>query len=203
MTTRIRTIITLLGAAIALMGLGSTASAASFGAHVDEDTIPAYSTGHNGCTGLEYLKKPCTWLMDEALNNPGGEAAPTSGKLKKIELVAGEPGRFRLQIVREDTTDRSAQLVTDGPTIRYHGQDGSTANGSEVETFRLHDLHIDAGDRLAIAAQHTSAMSCGPMGSRTIGSSTAIYAPVLKTTAGDQGLGSANGCHLLLEGFVK
>jgi hypothetical protein len=45
-------------------------------------------------------------------------------------------------------------------------------------------------------------MACGPMGSRTIGSSTAIYAPVLRSPA-FQGLGSATGCHLLLRGFVK
>lgn len=203
MNTRIRTILTVLGAALALMGLSSTASAASFGAHVSPDTLPTYSTGHNGCTGLEYLKQPCTWLMEEAAGNPDGQGAPKSGKLKKISLVAGERGKFRLQIVSERQPDRAAKLVTDGPVIRYHGQDGNDANGAEVETFKLHGVRVHQGDQLAIAAKHTSAMACGPEGSKTIGMSTAIYSPVLAPSPDYQTLGSANGCHLLLEGFVK
>jgi hypothetical protein len=203
MNTRIKTILTLIGAAIALMGLGSTASAASFGSHVSPDTLPTYSTGHNGCTGIEYLKLPCTWLLDEGAGNPDGEGAPKDGKLKKIELAAGERGKFRLQIVSQREPDRAALLVKNGPVIHYRGQDGNDANGAEVETFKLHGLRVHQGDQLAIAAKHTSAMACGPMGSRTIGMSTVIYSPVLSSTTDYQPLGSANGCHLLIEGFVK
>lgn len=46
-------------------------------------------------------------------------------------------------------------------------------------------------------------MQCGPMGSKTIGSSTIIYSPVLEVGNAIQGLGSANGCHLLIEGVIK
>jgi hypothetical protein len=202
MNNRIRTLIALAATAIALMGLSSAASAATFGANVDTSTVPTYSTEHNACTGLAYLHEQCTWLLEDGYNRPSGSAASISGELHKIQLVAGGPGKFRLQIVRERTSDRAAKLVEQGPTIHYQGQDGSTANGSEVETFRLHGLHVHAGDRLALAAKHTSVMACGPEGSKTIGSSTAIYTPVLSSPM-FQGLGSANGCQMLIEGFVR
>ena len=44
--------------------------------------------------------KKCTWVLNDAYGNPGGEKAPKSGTLKKIKLIAGEPGSFKLQLVK-------------------------------------------------------------------------------------------------------
>jgi hypothetical protein len=204
MLKSLKVLIALAGAALALVVGPAVASAStSFGADVNSSVEPSYSTSHNKCTGLAYLHAACTWVLDEGLGNVGGEKAPQSGKLERIKLIAGAPGSFRLQLVKVRDSDRAAKVITDGPKIHYQGQDGSSANGYEVEKFAIQGVHVHAGEQLAVAAKSTSAMQCGPMGSKTVGSSTIIYSPVLQVGNAIQGLGSANGCHLLIEGFVK
>lgn len=178
-------------------GAGSAQAAAmSFGSDLDPSVQPSNAGTAHECNGFEGQK--CTWVMGEAYGNPGGEESPKAGTLKKVSLIAGEAGSFKLQIVKT-RNDGSSKVVENGPKISYEGQtdenyDTSTYN---VETFKV-DEEIPAGARLAIKTKETSTLRCSSGGPNTL-----LHAPPLVKGAGFVAPGSDDGCWLLLEGKVK
>ncbi len=118
-------------AAVTLVGAG-TASAASFGADVEPDVQPSNASTAHPCDYMAPGTK-CTWVLNDAYGNAGGEKAPRSGELRSIKLIAGEAGSFKLQLVKV-TNNQKAKVVTQGPRIRYDGQtgpdDGTTDDGT-------------------------------------------------------------------------
>lgn len=178
-------------------GAGSAQAAAmSFGSDLDPSVQPSNAGTAHECNGFEGQK--CTWVMGEAYGNPGGEESPKAGTLKKVSLIAGEAGSFKLQIVKT-RNDGSSKVVENGPKISYEGQtdenyDTSTYN---VETFKV-DEEIPAGARLAIKTKETSTLRCSSGGPNTL-----LHAPPLVKGAGFVAPDSDDGCWLLLEGKVK
>ena len=193
--------ITSLGVALAaLMGLGvGTASAASFGADVTPDTQPSNASQAHPCDYAAPGTK-CTWVLNDAYGNPGGEKAPRDGRLKSIKLVAGEAGSFKLQLVKVKAND-SAKVLAQGPKITYEGQDPSMDPDDpyNVEKFKLDKpIPVQRGAQIAIVAKGTSTLRCSSGGDNTL-----LYDPPL--TLGDAFTQPSNddGCWMLIEGEVR
>jgi hypothetical protein len=184
-------------AVLALAGAGSAKAATmSFGSDLDPSVQPSNAGTAHECNGFEGQK--CTWVMGEAYGNPGGEESPKSGTLKKVSLIAGEAGSFKLQIVKT-RNDGSSKVVENGPKITYEGQTDENYDTSNynVETFKVNE-QIPAGARLAIKTKETSTLRCSSGGPNTL-----LHAPPLVKGAGFLAPDSDDGCWMLLEGKVK
>lgn len=191
----VKTIVAVAVAATALAGGAAQASAAtSFGADVNPSVQPSNSSQPHECNGYPGMK--CTWVLNDAYGNPGHEKSPKSGTLKKIKLIAGEAGSFKLQLVKVNGA-QAAKVVTNGPKITYEGQADPNADTYDVETFKV-DIPIHEGEQLAIATKKTSTLRCSSGGPNTL-----LYNPVLQVGNALQVLGSADGCWMLIEGVVK
>lgn len=195
MSNSIKTIVALVVAAVAMIGGPAAANAASFGADIEPDVQPSNSAPAHKCNGFE--GKACTWVLNDAYGNAGGEKAPKDGKLKQIKLIAGTPGSFKLQLVKVTKNDK-AKVVSQGPRIRYKGQTGpDNGNTYDVEKFKV-NVPVHKGEQLAIKTKKTSTLRCSSGGDNTL-----LYNPALKVGHTLQTLGSTDGCWLLIEGVIK
>ncbi len=196
MSKTVKTIAALLVAAVAMIGATSQAQASTmFGAHVTPDVQPSNAGTAHECNGFE--GKKCTWVLNDAYGNAGGEKAPKTGKLKEIRLIAGEAGNFKLQLVKVNKQQK-AKVVTQGPRINYEGQDNPNSNTYDVEKFKLDGIEVHKGEQLAISTKRTSTLRCSSGGDNTL-----LYSPALKVGNAMQSLGSDDGCWLLIEGVIK
>ena len=195
MSKNVKTIAALAVAAVAMIGGPATASAAtSFGADVKPDVQPSNASSPHDCNGFE--GQTCTWVLNDAYGNAGGEKAPKDGKLNQIKLIAGAPGSFKLQLVKVNAQQK-AKVVTQGPRIRYEGQTGPDMGTYDVEKFKV-DVRVHEGEQLAIKTKKTSTLRCSSGGDNTL-----LYNPALKVGNALQNLGSDDGCWLLIEGRIK
>ena len=98
-----------------------------FGAKLNSTVQPSNSLPGLTCNGPETPLVPCTMVLNEAYGRPdGGELAPRNGTIKKIRLIAGGPGSFRLQIKKINGRRCSTPRKRGGwygPQIRYQGPD--------------------------------------------------------------------------------
>ena len=172
-------------------GSAQAAQTQSFGSDLDKTVQPSNAGTAHECNGFE--GKKCTWVMNEAYGNPGGEESPKAGKLKSIKLIAGEAGSFKLQIVKTKNNGAS-KVVANGPTINYDGQTAQNYNTSHynVEKFDV-NVQIPAGARLAIKTKETSTLRCSSGGDNTL-----LHQPPLQA-----GAGSVSYTHLTLPTILR
>ena len=188
-----------LAAALVAIAVGAgAANAAStwIGSDLDSTVQPSNASQAHDCDA-----NPggyCSWVMGEAYGNPGGEASTKDGYLKKIKLIGGEAGSFKLQVVKT-TSDGHTKLVRNGPKIHYDGQQQYNWDNDDynVEKYKTH-LKIKHGERLAIKAKSTSTLRCSSGGSNIL-----QYSPVLKKHDGYRIYEETEGCYMLIEGKVK
>lgn len=187
-------LMTLAATFVALALSAGSAQAASFGSDLDKSVQPSNSVPSHLCEAAG----KCTWTMGEAYGNPGGEESSKTGYLKKLKLIAGEPGSFKLQIVKQ-TKSGHTKFKRNGPKIQYQGQDLSNWNSDQykVEKFKMH-VKIKAGERLAIKTTDTSALRCSSGGPNIL-----QHNPVLRKSDGKRIYDDTDGCWLLMEGKVK
>jgi hypothetical protein len=136
--------------------------------------------------------------MNEAYGRPnGGHKSPKAGTIKKIRLIAENPGSFRLQIVRARATDTGfeGKAIRTGPKIAYQGQPDEF-DPYRVEVFRVH-VPVRKGERLAIRAKKTSLLRCSSGGPNTL-----LFNPPLAVGTGYHDRFDDEGCWLLLEAVV-
>jgi hypothetical protein len=103
----------------------------------------------------------------EAYGRPnGGEVAPKDGTIGQIQIIAGVPGTFRLQIAEAHPKKKEAKVLAEGPVIHYQGQG---TNGQDngppyvIETFDV-NVPVHKGDYLAVKAKKISFMRCSSGG---------------------------------------
>ncbi len=196
MFRRTKTLTALAVTAAALVGAG-TASAASFGADVKPDVQPSNAGTAHPCDYAQPNHK-CTWVLNDAYGNPGGEKAPKSGELKSIKLIAGEAGSFKLQLVKV-RNDNSAKVLEQGPRISYEGQTGPDDGTYDVEKFKLdRPMGVKKGAQLAIVAKRTSTLRCSSGGDNTL-----LFDPPLTPSSMFTAPSHDDGCWMLIEGNVK
>jgi hypothetical protein len=153
--------------AVALMVAPASSLAAKFGSDLKNNdgsvTQPANSAPAHFCDPDP--SERCTRVavaFGDTGTVGGGVSAPTDGVIRKIKLVAGTPGQFRLQLARVKNLalgpgTGKAKIVEQGPRISY----GSSVNGLdyEIQKFHVH-VPVKEGEYLAIKSRRTSTLKC-------------------------------------------
>jgi hypothetical protein len=196
-----RTRIAILVAGLALMVAPATGLAKApvkFGAKLDPTVQPSNSLPAHPCS-QEAPGTPCTFVQNEAYGRPdGGELAPRTGTIKKIRLIAGGPGSFRLQIA-EVRPNQRAKVVANGPKISYEGQTEANfeSDSYKVESFDV-EVPVHKGDQLALRGNYTSMLRCSSGGDNTL-----IYQPPLRLGNPFQPVSDTDGCWILMEAVIR
>ena len=182
-------------------GLG--AAPVKFGAKLDPTVQPSNSLPAHPCS-QESPGVPCTMVQNEAYGRPdGGHLAPKTGTIKRIRVIAGGPGSFRLQIakVKQSTQNgtHEAKVVASGPKITYVGQEEANWDSSsyKVETFKV-NVPVKKGQQLALRGNYTSMVRCSSGGPNTL-----IYQPPLALGGPFAPASDTDGCWLLMEAVIR
>jgi hypothetical protein len=190
-------------AAALVMSPGADAAFVKFGASLNPSVQPSNSSEPEPCTHQD-AGDPCTRILVDAYGRPnGGDRAPRGGTIRRIRLIAGAPGSFRLQIakVRRATLNQTneARVLRSGPVITYRGQSQSNFDSDvyRVESFPV-NVHVNAGESLAMRSRYTSAMRCSSGGTNQL-----IFQPPLLAGGGFEQASSTEGCWLLLEAVIR
>jgi hypothetical protein len=188
-------------AALALMIVPaiSAAAPAKFGSALNPTVQPS-----NSLPGLDCgeVAGPCTFVQQEAYGRPdGGELAPTTGTIKKIRLIAGGPGSFKLQIAKVKRSTlfgtNEAKVLASGPRISYQGQTEANdeAGSYRVESFDV-NVPVKKGQQLALKGDITSMVRCSSGGDNTL-----IYTPPLGSAF--RPATNTDGCWILMEAVIR
>ena len=105
---------------------GMASAPVKFGAKLNPTVQPSNSLPGLTCDQTATPGPACTMIQNEAYGRPdGGELAPKTGTIKKIRVIAGGPGSFKLQIakVKRSTlfSTNEAKVVYTGPQDLLHG----------------------------------------------------------------------------------
>jgi hypothetical protein len=188
-------------AALAMMIVPAIGAAApvKFGSKLNPTVQPSNSLPGLGCGEAA---GPCTFVQQEAYGRPdGGELAPKTGTIKKIRLIAGGPGSFKLQIAKVKRSTlfgtNEAKVVANGPRISYQGQSEANeeAGSYRVETFAV-DVPVKKGQQLALKGNITSMVRCSSGGPNTL-----IYTPPLGSSF--RPATETDGCWILMEAVIR
>ena len=182
-------------------GLG--AQPVKFGSKLDPSVQPSNSLPAHPCSQTS-PGAACTMIQNEAYYRPdGGELAPKTGTIKRIRLIAGGPGSFRLQIakVKRSTLNgtNEAKVVRNGPQITYKGQSDSSweSDNYTVETFKV-NVPVQKGQQLALRGNYTSMLRCSSGGDNTL-----IYQPSLLAGGPFTPASDTDGCWVLMEAVIR
>jgi hypothetical protein len=178
---------------------GMASAPVKFGAKLNSRVQPSNSLPGLTCNGPETALEPCTMVLNEAYGRPdGGELAPKTGTIKKIRLIAGGPGSFRLMAVKHiNGTESIAKRY--GQRISYSGQMESAEEEGDyrVESFPV-DMKIKKGEQLALRGSITSMIRCSSGGDNTL-----IYTPPLFLGGYFTPASNTDGCWLLMEAVIR
>ena len=183
------------GVAAAFMAAPASGFAATtFGAKLNKTIQPSNSQPAQPCT---MPAKSCTRIEMDAYNDAGHERAPKDGVIKKVKLIAGGPGHFKLQIAEAKPGKDKARVIRNGPRIDYNGQSNPNSITYDVESFPVH-VPVDKGQYLAISAKKTSMLRCSSGGPNQF-----LFTPALSPGGPFQTLSYTDGCWLLLEAVYQ
>jgi hypothetical protein len=178
---------------------GAASAPVKFGAKLNSTVQPSNSLPGLTCNGPETPLTSCTMVLNDAYGRPnGGELAPKTGTIKKIRLIAGGPGGFRLMAVKHiNGTD--SKVTRRGQKINYVGQVESAEEEGDyrVESFDV-DMQVKKGMQLAIRGNITSMIRCSSGGDNTL-----IYSPPLFLGGSFTPASSTDGCWLLMEAVIR
>jgi hypothetical protein len=193
-------------ASVALMltpATGLAAQPVKFGAKLDPSVQPSNSLPGLSCV-QEDPAATCTMVQNEAYGRPdGGELAPKTGTIKRIRLIAGGPGSFKLQIakVKRSTLHgtNEAKVVRTGPRISYQGQTEASfeSDSYRVESFKV-NVPVKKGQQLALRGNITSMIRCSSGGDNTL-----LYTPPLFPGGPFNPASNDDGCWLLMEAVIR
>jgi len=205
-----RTRIALIAAALASLALmlapaaGLAKVPVRFGAKLDPTVQPSNSLPGLPCNRESLVA--CTMVQNEAYGRPdGGELAPRSGTIKKIRLIAGGPGTFRLQVakVKRSTVfgSNQARVVANGQLIHYQGQTEANwkSDSYRIESFDV-NVPVKKGQQLAMHTNGTpmSAIRCSSGGDNTL-----IYEGGLNLRQPFAPATDTDGCWILIEAVIR
>ena len=163
-----------LGVAAAFMAAPASGFAATtFGAKLNKTIQPSNSQPAQPCT---MPAKSCTRIEMDAYNDAGHERAPKDGVIKKVKLIAGGPGHFKLQIAEAKPGKDKGRVVRNGPRIDYNGQPNGTASPTTWSPSLSTSLSIRASTwpsaprrpACCDAAQVDRTSSCSPQRCRRV-----------------------------------
>ncbi|HET7588558.1 MAG TPA: hypothetical protein VFK14_00010 [Solirubrobacterales bacterium] len=182
---------------------GTAKAPVKFGSELNPTVQPSNSQPGLRCS-QEAPGTPCTMVQNEAYGRPdGGELAPRTGTIKRIRVIAGGPGSFKLQIakVKRSTLHgaNEAKVIYNGPRISYQGQtEANFESGSYlVESFKV-NVPVKKGQQLALRGDITSMVRCSSGGDNTL-----IYTPPLFPRGPFTPASNDDGCWLLMEAVIR
>ncbi len=189
------------GAAVALAITAAPAMGAKFGAKLTAVVDPNGSTPPHKCLPASggCTRAAVNYTATGAVQ--GQITSPSAGRIKRIRLIAGAPGNFRLFLAKMRNVDlgtgtAQAKLARKGPRISYAGT-GFTAK--PIEHFQLKPgLRVEPGEYLAIKARKTSALECTPT---TV--NQALFQPPLGLGGGFVASAASDRCELLIQAIIK
>jgi hypothetical protein len=186
--------------AMTIVPATSMAAPVKFGSKLNPTVQPSNSLPGLKCS--QEAPGPCTMVQNEAYGRPdGGHLAPKTGTIKKIRLIAGGPGSFKLQIAKVNRSTlfgtNEAKVVYNGPRISYQGQTEANDESSSyrVETFDV-NLPVKKGQQLALKGNITSMVRCSSGGDNTL-----IYTPSLGSAF--RPATETDGCWILMEAVIR
>jgi hypothetical protein len=186
--------------AMTIVPATSMAAPVKFGSKLNPTVQPSNSLPGLKCS--QEAPGPCTMVQNEAYGRPdGGELAPKTGTIKKIRLIAGGPGSFKLQIAKVKRSTlfgtNEAKVVANGPRISYQGQtEANDESGNyRVETFDV-NVPVKKGQQLALKGNITSMVRCSSGGDNTL-----IYTPPLGSSF--RPATETDGCWILMEAVIR
>jgi hypothetical protein len=194
-------------ASVAMMvapAAGMASAPVKFGAKLNPTVQPSNSLPGLSCSQAEAPGPACTMIQNEAYGRPdGGELAPKTGTIKKVRVIAGGPGSFKLQIakVKRSTqfTTNQAKVVYTGPKLSYQGQ---TEANYEDDSYRVESFDVNVpvqkGQQLALRGNITSMIRCSSGGRNTL-----IYTPPLFSGGPFTPASDTDGCWILMEAVIK
>jgi hypothetical protein len=180
----------------AILVAPSSSMAFRFGSVLTGETQPSNAGGGHECAPNPGV---CTWAMNEAYGDPdGGERSPFTGKLKRIRLIAEDPGSFRLQIVKV-SLNGDGKVIRNGRIISYQGQpdNADPEDPYLIESFPV-NIKIKRGQRLGMRTSSTSAVRCSSGGDNSL-----LWQPPLTPGGVFTAPDADDGCWMLLEAFGK
>jgi hypothetical protein len=205
-TTRTRIFATGIAAALAVVAMMiapalGAAAPVKFGSKLNPTVQPSNSLPGLMCEH-QTPGATCTMVQNEAYGRPdGGELAPKTGTIRKIRLIAGGPGSFKLQIAKVKRSTlfgtNEAKVVYNGPRISYQGQTEANFEDDSyrVETFDV-DVPVKKGQQLALKGNVTSMVRCSSGGDNTL-----VYTPPLGSSF--RPATNTDGCWILMEAVIK
>jgi hypothetical protein len=186
--------------AMTIVPATSMAAPVKFGSKLNPTVQPSNSLPGLKCS--QEAPGPCTMVQNEAYGRPdGGELAPKTGTIKKIRLIAGGPGSFKLQIAKVKRSTlfgtNEAKVIYNGPRISYQGQTEANEEASSyrVETFDV-NVPVKKGQQLALKGNITSMVRCSSGGDNTL-----IYTPSLGSAF--RPATETDGCWILMEAVIR
>jgi hypothetical protein len=204
--TRKLTFLTAAFASVAMMVAPATGIAAPvrFGSKLNPTIQPSNSLPGLNCEGAVDPGPTCTMVQEEAYGRPdGGQLAPQTGTIKRIRVIAGGPGSFRLQIAKVKRSTlfgtNEAKVVYSGPRISYTGQTEANFenNAYRVESFPV-NVPVRKGQQLALRGNITSMVRCSSGGGNTL-----LYTPPLLAGGSFRPATGTDGCWILMEAVIK
>lgn len=192
-----------LAAAMIAPASGFASAPVKFGSKLNPTVQPS-----NSLPGLECEHQTpgatCTMIQNEAYGRPdGGQLAPKTGTIKRIRLIAGGPGSFKLQIAKVQRSTlfdtNKAKVVYTGPRIDYTGQTEANFENDnyKVESFPV-NVPVKKGQQLALRGNITSMVRCSSGGDNTL-----IYTPPLMAGSSFKPATSTDGCWILMEAVIR
>lgn len=184
-------------AALGLMAaIPATSTAAKFGAKLTPDIQPSNSSPPHSC---EPTSGQCSRVLNEAYGRPNhGHKAPKSGKIKRIRIIAGSPGKFRFQLFRKKpgSQDRFKAVFTSRKRFSYQGQpDGDEP--FKIESFKV-NIRVHKNNYMGTRARGASNLRCSSGGDNIL-----FFQPPL--IPGDSYLkpDEDDGCWMLMEAVIR
>lgn len=135
---------------LVLLPATSSAATAKFGADLSGPVTPVAAPEPCAAVPGAGCTRVATYY-DDPSHAGGVPFAPKDGTIKKISLVAANPGALKIQLAKVKGTQ--AKIRTDGPKLKYLG------TGS-VETFKVH-IPVRKGQWLAFKGKYADTLSCG------------------------------------------
>ena len=184
-------------ASVVVLAFPATSGAFKFGAKLDRE--PSNSAPPHECSDdNDDIQNPCTRVLvksDTGLVN-GNLTSPKAGKLTKIRVRAGAPGKIRFKLVRLKEPNPAqgtikGKAVAKSKTFQVQGNGFNATN--PVESFTV-NMTVRKGDYLGFDSSKTSIQRCSSGGTRQF-----LFHPTL--TVGDpfQSTSFTGSCTLMVQ----
>jgi hypothetical protein len=131
----------------------------------------------------------------------GNVVAPVAGRIKRVRIIAGTQGNFRLFLLNMRNINLAAgtgeaKAKRRGPRIHYEGT-GFTSK--PIEHFQLKPgLRVKQGQYLAIRSKRTSMLDCTPVSAHQL-----VFQPPLGLGGGFVASRAFDRCQLLIQAIIK